>query len=129
LLLAVCDDRADRIIKWSSGGAVVSAATVAAIGDPSAERYLRIGHGLAGATVAACHAPVGSYELLMMIIRGAQGPADVTAEARLSARPPDADPLQAQTAQLFDDDLAYLEAVEFAFLDPPKKRVPFGSGE
>jgi hypothetical protein len=33
---------------------------------------------------------VGSYELLMMIIRGAQVPADVTAAAGLSGRPPDA---------------------------------------
>ena len=39
---------------------------------------------------------VGPYELLMMIIRGAQVPADVTAVAGLPGRPPDADPLQMQ---------------------------------
>jgi len=49
---------------------------------------------------------VGSYELLMMIIRGAQVPADVTAVAGLPGRPPDADPLQMQVAQVFADDLA-----------------------
>jgi hypothetical protein len=67
-----------------------------------------LGHGLAGAAVAAWPAValVGSYELLMMIIRGAQVPADVMAGAGLSGRPPDADPLQMQAAQLFANDLA-----------------------
>ncbi|MGP0027190.1 MAG: hypothetical protein ACLPKE_28105 [Streptosporangiaceae bacterium] len=41
----------------------------------------------------------------MMIIRGAQVPADVTAVAGLPGRPPDADPLQMQVAQVFADDL------------------------
>jgi hypothetical protein len=45
-------------------------------------------------------------ELLTMIIRGAQVPADVTAVAGLPGRPPDADPLQMQVAQVFADDLA-----------------------
>ena len=48
---------------------------------------------------------VGSYELLMMIIRGAQVPADVTAVAGLCG-PPDADPLKVQAVQVFADDLA-----------------------
>jgi hypothetical protein len=47
-----------------------------------------------------------SCELLMMIIRSTPVPADVTAVAGLSGRPPDADPLQVQAAQLFADDLA-----------------------
>ena len=66
-----------------------------------------LGHGLIGAAAAAWPAValVGSYELLMMIIRGAQVPADVTAVAGLSG-PPDADPLQVQAAQVFADDLA-----------------------
>jgi len=67
-----------------------------------------LGHGLAGAAVAAWPAValVGSYELLMMIIRGAQAAPDVTAASGLSGRPSDADPLQVQAAQLFADDLA-----------------------
>jgi hypothetical protein len=63
-----------------------------------------LGHGLIGAAVAAWPAValVGSYELLMMIIRGAQ------AEPRGTVVPPvaDADPLQAEAAQAFADDLA-----------------------
>lgn len=42
----------------------------------------------------------------MMIIRGAQVPADVTAGAGLPGRLPDADPLQVQAAQLVTDELA-----------------------
>jgi Protein of unknown function (DUF2637) len=55
-------------------------------------------HGLTGAVVAAWPAValVGSYELLMVIIRGVQVPADVTAGAGLPGRPPDADPLRVQ---------------------------------
>jgi hypothetical protein len=62
---------------------------------------MALGHGLIGATVGAWPAValVGSYELLMMIIRGAHVPADVLS-------PPRADPLQEQAAQLFADDLA-----------------------
>lgn len=48
---------------------------------------------------------VGSYELLMMIIRGAQIPADVTAGAGLSGRRPVSDPLQVEAAQVFAVDL------------------------
>ncbi|MFY9998210.1 MAG: hypothetical protein WAK76_01845 [Trebonia sp.] len=66
-----------------------------------------LGHGRAGAAVAAWPAValVGSCELLM-IIRGARVPAGVTAGAGLSGRPPAADPLLVQAAQLFADDLA-----------------------
>ena len=75
---------------------------------PAANAAHGLGHGPTGAAVAAWPAValVGSYELLMMIIRGAQVPADVTAVAGLPGRPPDADPLQMQVAQVFADDLA-----------------------
>jgi hypothetical protein len=46
----------------------------------------------------AAVALVGSCELLMMIIHGAQVPADVTAVPGLSGRLPDADPPQLQAA-------------------------------
>ena len=47
-----------------------------------------LGHGLIGAAVAAWPAValVGSYELLMMVIRGAQVPADGTPESRRARR-------------------------------------------
>jgi hypothetical protein len=59
-----------------------------------------LGHGLIGAAVAAWPAValVGSYELLMMIIRGAQVSAEIPAVSE--------DPLQAQAAQVFAADLA-----------------------
>ena len=62
-----------------------------------------LGHGLASAAVAAWPAValVGSYELLMMVIRGSQAPAGGTPG---SAR--DADPLQEQAAQVFAEQLA-----------------------
>ena len=63
-----------------------------------------LGHGLAGAAVAAWPAValVGSYELLMLIIRNAQAQPD----AALAPRVPDVDPLQVQAAQVFVGDLA-----------------------
>ena len=64
-----------------------------------------LGHGLLGAAVAAWPAValVGSYELLMMIIRDAQAPA----QARLGPGDVlDADSLQVQAARVFADDLA-----------------------
>jgi hypothetical protein len=63
------------------------------------------GHGLIGAGVGAWPAValVGSYELLMMIIRGAQVPANVLSPSDDS---PKADPLHEHAAQLFADDLA-----------------------
>jgi hypothetical protein len=62
-----------------------------------------LGHGLVGAAVAAWPAValVGSYELLMMVIRGSQVPA--------GGRPGtghDADPLQEQATELFAGQLA-----------------------
>jgi hypothetical protein len=62
-----------------------------------------LGHGLIGAAVAAWPAValVGSYELLMMVIRGAQVPADGTPESRC-----DADPLQEQVVEVFAEQLA-----------------------
>jgi hypothetical protein len=61
-----------------------------------------LGHGLAGAAVAAWPAValVGSYELLMMVIRGSQVPGGVLGKAE--AR----DPLQEQAAEAFADQLA-----------------------
>jgi len=60
-----------------------------------------LGHGLTGAAVAAWPAValVGSYELLMMVIRSSQLLADGTPEAEL-------DPLQEQAAELFAEQLA-----------------------
>jgi hypothetical protein len=62
-----------------------------------------LGHGLTGAAVAAWPAValVGSYELLMMVIRGSQVPAEATSEAGRGA-----DPLQEQAAELFAGQLA-----------------------
>jgi hypothetical protein len=62
-----------------------------------------LGHGLIGAGVAAWPAValVGSYELLMMVIRSSQVPAGGAPETEN-----DADPLQEQAAELFADDLA-----------------------
>jgi hypothetical protein len=62
-----------------------------------------LGHGPIGAAVASWPAValVGSYELLMMVIRGSQASADHTPESD-----PLADPLQEQAAELFAEDLA-----------------------
>jgi hypothetical protein len=62
-----------------------------------------LGHGLAGAAVAAWPAValVGSYELLMMVIRSSQVLAGGTPETGH-----DADPLQQQAAELFARQLA-----------------------
>ena len=67
-----------------------------------------LGHGLPGAAVAAWPAValVGSYELLMMIIRSAQAPGTVPAVGRAPERMPDTDPLQGQAAQAFAVGLA-----------------------
>jgi hypothetical protein len=68
-----------------------------------------LGHGLIGAAVAAWPAVAlaGSYELLMLIIRGAQS---AEAEANVSeaepGRGPEADPLQARAAGEFAGQIA-----------------------
>jgi hypothetical protein len=49
---------------------------------------------------------VGSYELLMMIIRGAQMRASSASGAGQPDAPRDPDPLQARAARVFADDLA-----------------------
>jgi hypothetical protein len=62
-----------------------------------------LGHGLIGAAVAAWPAValVGSYELLMMVIRGSQaGPDSMPGKAG------DRDPLQEQAAEVFANQLA-----------------------
>lgn len=62
-----------------------------------------LGHGLTGAAVAAWPAValVGSYELLMMVIRSSQVPADHT-----PGTGHDTDPLQEEAAELFAEQLA-----------------------
>jgi hypothetical protein len=62
-----------------------------------------LGHGLMGAAVAAWPAValVGSYELLMMVIRSSQVPVDGALETEH-----DADLLHEQAAELFDGQLA-----------------------
>jgi hypothetical protein len=62
-----------------------------------------LGHGLAGAAVAAWPAValVGSYELPMMVIRGSQVPADVA-----SGTEHNADPLRERAVELFAGQLA-----------------------
>lgn len=66
------------------------------------------GHGLTGAAVAAWPAValVGSYELLMVIIRSAQMPPDAAAESEAAGTAPGDDPVQAQAAQTFADEVA-----------------------
>jgi Protein of unknown function (DUF2637) len=62
-----------------------------------------LGHGPVGAAVAAWPAValVGSYELLMMVIRGPQAvPEGMPSDAGI------ADPLQEQAAEIFADELA-----------------------
>jgi hypothetical protein len=67
-----------------------------------------LGDGPTGAAVAAWPAValVGSYELLMMIIRSARLPGTDTALGEAPERMPDTDPLQVQAAQTFAVELA-----------------------
>ena len=67
-----------------------------------------LGHGAVGAAVAAWPAValVGSYELLMLIIRSTQLRAEMPGAAGASGRVSDSDPLQAQAAQVFASELA-----------------------
>jgi hypothetical protein len=66
-----------------------------------------LGRGPAGAVVAAWPAValVGSYELLMVIIRSAQAPAGTAAGPVASGAPGDG-PFQAQAAEAFASDVA-----------------------
>jgi hypothetical protein len=66
-----------------------------------------LGHGPAGAIVAAWPAValVGSYELLMVIIRSSQAPAGTAPGPRASSAPGD-DPFQAQAAEEFASEVA-----------------------
>jgi hypothetical protein len=66
-----------------------------------------LGHGPSGAVVAAWPAValVGSYELLMLIIRSTQAPAGTAAGAGASGAPGN-DPLQAQAAEEFAGEVA-----------------------
>jgi Protein of unknown function (DUF2637) len=155
---------ADRVIKWTTAGAVLGVAAVAAVASyehaydlvrmhgesgwtarmvpltvdgliyassmvmldsarrktpvPALARWLLglgiaatlaanvahgLGHGLIGAAVAAWPAValVGSYELLMMVIRSSQVPAQDKPDSA-----DEADPLQEQAAELFAEQLA-----------------------
>jgi hypothetical protein len=68
-----------------------------------------LGHGPIGSAVAAWPAValVGSYELLMMIIRGAQPePSEVPAVAGISGTVPLVDALHVRAAQEFADEVA-----------------------
>ena len=155
---------ADRVIRWTTAGAVVGVAAVAALASyehaydlvrmhgesgwtarmvpltvdgliyassmvmldsarrktpvPALARWLLglgiaatlaanvahgLGHGMIGAAVAAWPAValVGSYELLMMVIRNSQAPVSGGFD-----RGHDADPLEEQAAEVFADQLA-----------------------
>ena len=72
-------------------------------GDAGGERRPRLGHGPVGAAVAAWPAValVGSYELLMMVIRVPRLP-DTAAQDRAGVP----DPLQEQAAEIFAGQLA-----------------------
>jgi hypothetical protein len=72
-------------------------------GDARGQRraWLRPWRGRRGGGRVACGCAVGSYELLMMVIRRSQVPADVAPEVG-----PNADPLQERAAELFAGQLA-----------------------
>jgi hypothetical protein len=160
---------ADRVIRWTTAGAVVGVAAVAAVASyehayalvrahgeagwtgrlipltvdgliyassmvmldsarrkasvPALARWLLglgiaatlaanvahgLGHGPTGAVVAAWPAValVGSYELLMVIIRAAQVPAAAAVESGASDGAPDDGLLQAQAAEAFAGEVA-----------------------
>jgi Protein of unknown function (DUF2637) len=68
-----------------------------------------LGHGPVGAAVAAwpAIALVGSYELVMTIIRGTRQPDDPVSEAeRVSEAVSETDPLRVQAAEVFAADVA-----------------------
>ena len=92
---------ADRIIRWSTALLVAPGPGIAA--TLAANVAHGLGHGLAGAAVAAWPAValVGSYKLLTMVIRSSQVPENGTPGIEH-----DADPLQEQAAELFAGQLA-----------------------
>jgi hypothetical protein len=96
------DARVPALARWLLGLGI--AATLAA------NVAHGLGHGLVGAAVAAwpALALVGSYELLMMIIRGAPSPGASAGPAEAGPAPwPEPDPLYARAAEEF---AAHVEA-------------------
>src|ERR1700678_82989 len=90
----------DRVIRWSTALAVLGVAAVAAVASywllvlgiaatPAANVAHGLGHGPIGAAVAAwpAIALVGSYELLVMVIRSSQAAFDDTSDSRTTADP------------------------------------------
>ena len=94
---ARCGVRVPALVRWLLGLGI--AATLAA------NVVYGLGHGLVGAAVGAWPAValVGSYEQLMVIIRGAQPPADPESETGCVPRE---DPLHEQAARVFADEVA-----------------------
>ena len=103
-----------HVIKWSTACAVVGVAAIAAVASNEHAYALVRVHGEAGRTgrlvpltvdgliyAWPAIALVGSYELLMMVIRGSQAAFDDTSDSRTTA-----DPLQEQAAQVFAEQLA-----------------------
>jgi hypothetical protein len=87
-----------RFPRWHAGcsGWGIAATLAANVADG-------LGHGVAGAAVAAWPAValVGSYELLMMVIRSSQVPRDIAPGTGHGT-----DPLQERAVQLFAGQLA-----------------------
>lgn len=80
---------ADRVIRWTTAGAIAGVAAMASYENAHAlVRAHGLGDGLAGAKVAAWPtvALAGSHELLMMIIRSAAGPPEQSAQPTRDAR-------------------------------------------
>jgi len=103
-----------HVIKWSTACAVVGVAAIAAVASNEHAYALVRVHGEAGRTgrlvpltvdglsyAWPAIALVGSYELLMMVIRGSQAAFDDTSDSRTTA-----DPLHEQAAQVFAEQLA-----------------------
>lgn len=94
--------RVPRLARWLLGLGI--AATLAANATHG------LGHGLVGAMVAAWPAAalVGSYELLMVLIRdtAARGPNDVSDSDPVPGVVPVHDPLQVRAAEVFAEEVA-----------------------
>ena len=97
-----------RAKEGAGSGAGAVAARAGHRGDAGGERRSRSRHGLTGPAEAAWPAValVGSYELLMLIIRAAQLPETGTAPGRAPECMPGTDPLQAQAEHAFAGELA-----------------------